>query len=88
MAKLDRKQKELLKKAFPDSGVKPRVPKKEPKKPYINKPKADYLEEGTSRNCVSNFTKKGMSAEEAQKHCNSLWQKELKKRATGRTVDV
>ena len=63
-------------------------PKVREKKPFINKAKAKFLEEGKSRDCVSNFTKKGMDSGEARKHCEGLWKKELKKRATGRTVNV
>ena len=53
-----------------------------------NSQKQKYLNPPKPLNCMQAFMRKGMSRDQASKHCNSLWEKEEGRRDEGRTVSA
>ena len=60
------------------------IKKREP----INREKQRYLNPNKPAGCIKNFVKKGMSHNQAVKHCNSLWKREEKTRDEQRIFNV
>ena len=50
--------------------------------------KHKYLHPEKPLNCMKSMMRKGMSNEEARKHCDSLWKKEESRRDEGRTINA
>ena len=52
----------------------------------INSKKQKFLNPPKPIDCKRAMMRKGMSSDQASKHCNSLWKKEEGRRDAGRTV--